>query len=49
VGSNPEQQSNDDATYRRLHTTRKGQCGDGRCAEVKRDGEEVGDRYHLIA
>jgi hypothetical protein len=34
---------------RRLHATRKGQrryCGG---AEVKADGNEVGDRNHLIA
>jgi hypothetical protein len=49
VGSNPEQQSDDDTTYRRLHATRKWQRRDSGSAEVKRDGDEMGDRYHLIA
>jgi hypothetical protein len=49
VGTNPEQQSDDDATYGRLHATREGQRRDSGSAEVKRDCDEVGDRYHLIA
>jgi hypothetical protein len=49
VGSNSEQEHDDDAPYGRLHTTRKGQRRDGGRGEVKRDGNEVGDRYHLIA
>jgi hypothetical protein len=49
VGSNPEQESDDDTTDGRLNATRKGQRRDGGGAEVKRDSDEVGDWYHLIA
>jgi hypothetical protein len=49
VGSNPEEKSNDDTSHGRLHATRKGQRRDGSRGEVKRDGNEVCDRDHLIA
>jgi len=49
VGSNSEQEHDDHAPNRRLHATRKGQRRDSSRGEVKRDGNEVGDRYHLIA
>ena len=49
VGSNSQQERDDDTTHGCLHATRKGQRRDGSRGEVKRDGKEVGDRNHLIA
>jgi hypothetical protein len=49
MSSNAQQQEDDDRDNWRLYATRKGQrrycCG----AEVKADGNELGDRNHLIA
>jgi hypothetical protein len=49
MSSNAQQEQDDHCDNRRLHAARKGQrrycCG----AEVKADGNEVGDRNHLIA
>jgi len=44
--SDAEQESDYDARYRRLYATRKRQGRDGGRSEIKRDGNEVGDRYH---
>jgi hypothetical protein len=49
MGSNSEQEQDHNATDRRLYAARKRQRGDGGSAEVKSDGNEVGDRNHLIA
>jgi hypothetical protein len=49
MGSDAQEQDYYDSDKRRLHATRKGQRRDGGSAYVKRDCNEVGDRYHLIA
>jgi hypothetical protein len=49
VRSDSEQERYYDTADGRLYAARKWQRGDGGSAEVKRDGNEVGDRNHLIA
>jgi hypothetical protein len=46
---NSEQEGDYNASDRSLYATRKRQRGNCRSAEIKRDGNEVGDRNHLIA
>jgi hypothetical protein len=47
--SNSEQERDNNATNGCLYAARKRQRGDGGSTEIKRDGNEVGDRNHLIA
>jgi hypothetical protein len=47
--SNSEQERDYNAGDGCPYAARKRQRGDGRGAEIKRDGNEVGDRNHLIA
>jgi hypothetical protein len=49
VRTNTEQQRHDHGTDWCLHATRKRHRRYGCSGEVKRDGNEVGDRYHVIA
>jgi hypothetical protein len=49
MGSDAQEQDDDDGDNGRLHATREGQRRDSGGAYVKRDGYEVGDRNHLIA
>jgi hypothetical protein len=47
--SNSEQERDYNATDGCLYAARKRQRGNSGSAEIKRDGNEVGDRNHLIA
>ena len=49
MSSNPEQQGDHDPGNGRSYAARERQRRDGGCAEVERDGNEVGDRNHVIA